>query len=54
MPGLGAMSLEDDFTVEIYDSSVPKEERKWMETTVGALKKDLLIGKYVKKKLPTS
>jgi len=54
LPGLGTMSLEDDFNVEVYDTGLPKEERKWFETTVGELKKDLLVGKYVKKKLPTS
>jgi hypothetical protein len=54
LPGLGTMSLEDDFHIELYDTSLPKEERKWVDTTVGELKKDLLVGKYTKKRLPTS
>ncbi len=54
LPGLGTMPLEDDFTIEVYDTALPKEERKWVETTVGELKRDLLIGKYQKKKLPAS
>lgn len=50
LPGLGTMPLEDDFTIEVYDTTLPKDERKWVETTVGVLKNDLLVGKYVKKK----
>jgi len=54
LPGLGTMPLEDDFVIEIYDITPPKAERKWVTTTVGELKRDLLVGKYAKKKLPTS
>jgi hypothetical protein len=54
LPGLGTMSLEDDFLISICDITVPKAERKWVETTVGDLKKDLLLGKFMKKKLRTS
>ena len=54
MPGLGTMALEDDFNVEIYDTTAPAADRKWVEMSVGDLKKALLAGKYAKKKLPTS
>ncbi len=50
LPGLGAMSLDDDFVVEVYDPTLPDAERKWVETRVGDLKKDLLDGKYGNKK----
>lgn len=54
MPGLGTMPMEDDLRVEILDENQPKEEQKWVETTVGELKTDLLAGKYLKKKISTS
>jgi hypothetical protein len=50
LPGLGTMPLEDDFVVEVYDTALPKGERQWVETSVGDLKQDLLVGKYVRKK----
>lgn len=54
LPGLGTMALDDDFRVEIYDMSLPKGERRWVEVAVGDLKSDLLAGKHIKKRLPTS
>jgi len=48
--GLGTVPLDDDFSLEIYDTTLPKAERKWVEMSVGDLKKALLAGKYVKKR----
>ncbi len=50
MPGLGSMPMQDDFAVEIYDLAAPKAERKWVETTVGEVKRALLDGKHTKNK----
>lgn len=54
LPGLGTIPLDDDVQLEIYDSEPPKVERVWVWMSVGALKRDLLDGKYVKKRLPSS
>jgi hypothetical protein len=54
LPGLGTIPLDDSFMVEIYDMTLPKAERKWVEVSVNDLKKALLMGKYVKKKLSPS
>jgi hypothetical protein len=53
LPGFGPTPLEDDFNVEICDTSLPKEEYQWNEMTVGELKKALRSGQFVKKKLLT-
>jgi hypothetical protein len=50
LPGLGTMALDDDFKIEICDTTPPKEERCWVGTTVGELKTALVEGKYIKNK----
>jgi hypothetical protein len=51
LPGLGVISLDDGFNVEVCDTAIPTAERTWVEMPVGDLKKALLAGQYIKKKL---
>jgi hypothetical protein len=54
LPVFGTIPLDDDMQLKIFDTGVPKEERKWVPILAKDLLAELLAGKYTKNSTSTS